>query len=489
MGHNLSNGVIQSNQSLVLQRVTRASSGLYTCQAANMEGTATSSALYLNVKYLPLCAPGQQLVYGSGRQEAVNITCNVEAYPVPTHFKWSFNTSTEMIDLQSTRPDTGRTQSTLSYTPRTHLDFGSLLCWAVNDVGQQRQPCHFHIVPAAVPEPVGGCNVSHNASAQGVVEVGCQAGWGGGLAQTFTLEIRATPGGRVLAQLRDHVEPHFTVKGLAPGTQYSLAVVAHNSQGPSTTTSFTYVTPIDVAEKQTSAAVTKGHLLFVSPILGILLGIAVALVICSVVLFIIFRGRNSGKRTPTHNDKHTKIMYDKAETDMKNSEDGGFTKKDVGPDIILVKPDNKIMAEEKELLQHYITARDASFYINPGSLLNNSMPGIGEEDALLQESHYRPNLMTSTPLRQPFLAPLASCDSLGTTVGRRSPAQSSIASSHCSSSLVSSGSHQGSSSTVALHPNYCTGELSHQDLGRTPLVTPRMTPRVTPRATPSPSIT
>ncbi|CAL4065613.1 unnamed protein product, partial [Meganyctiphanes norvegica] len=37
--HNQSAGVIQINQSLVLQRVTKLFSGIYTCQATNIEGT------------------------------------------------------------------------------------------------------------------------------------------------------------------------------------------------------------------------------------------------------------------------------------------------------------------------------------------------------------------------------------------------------------------------------------------------------------------
>lgn len=48
--HNLSAGVILANQSLVLQRVGRHSSGHYTCAASNALGTATSKPLTLNVK-------------------------------------------------------------------------------------------------------------------------------------------------------------------------------------------------------------------------------------------------------------------------------------------------------------------------------------------------------------------------------------------------------------------------------------------------------
>ena len=40
--------------------------------------------------------------------------------------------------------------STVDYIPRTPLDYGSLLCWASNEVGPQSQPCVFHIIPTSI---------------------------------------------------------------------------------------------------------------------------------------------------------------------------------------------------------------------------------------------------------------------------------------------------------------------------------------------------
>lgn len=48
--HNVSAGIIQSNQSLVLQRLTKTSSGQYTCAASNTHGRSSSNAVQLSVK-------------------------------------------------------------------------------------------------------------------------------------------------------------------------------------------------------------------------------------------------------------------------------------------------------------------------------------------------------------------------------------------------------------------------------------------------------
>uniref|UniRef100_A0A182ND10 Ig-like domain-containing protein n=1 Tax=Anopheles dirus TaxID=7168 RepID=A0A182ND10_9DIPT len=145
---NISQGVIVSKHSLVLQRVTRTTAGNYTCVGFNAEGEGSSPAFELNVMYAPTCAPNQPRVYGVAKQENAEIRCVVDANPPDVEFKWTFNNSAESIDVQASHISRLGTSSIVSYTPMTELDYGTLLCSATNKIGKQRQPCVFHIIAA-----------------------------------------------------------------------------------------------------------------------------------------------------------------------------------------------------------------------------------------------------------------------------------------------------------------------------------------------------
>ena len=46
--------------------------------------------------------------------------------------------------------------SVVRYTPKTEMDFGSLVCWASNEVGLGG-PCVYHLLPIGPPEPPADC--------------------------------------------------------------------------------------------------------------------------------------------------------------------------------------------------------------------------------------------------------------------------------------------------------------------------------------------
>jgi hypothetical protein len=107
--------------------------------------------LYFVLAVAPVCKPGQQKVHGVARQEAVRILCELDANPQDgIHFTWKFNNTAEIIDIPASHFTTDRARSTASYTPMTELDYGTLLCWGRNELGFQKAPCVFHIIPAGM---------------------------------------------------------------------------------------------------------------------------------------------------------------------------------------------------------------------------------------------------------------------------------------------------------------------------------------------------
>lgn len=136
----------------------------------------------------PVCKHNQKLTYGVARNENTEIVCEVDAYPAPDVFKWTFNktgggggVASEMGGnevVQHTRPGEtgtgrgggaggpslsgkhGKLSSVLTYSPTTggmggghggnagDNDYGTVTCRASNTAGQQMEPCVFHVIAA-----------------------------------------------------------------------------------------------------------------------------------------------------------------------------------------------------------------------------------------------------------------------------------------------------------------------------------------------------
>lgn len=54
------------------------------------------------------------------------------------------------------------------------LDYGTLMCWADNAVGQQKEPCVFHIIAAGKPNSPTNCTLM-NQTSDGL-EIDCNEG-------------------------------------------------------------------------------------------------------------------------------------------------------------------------------------------------------------------------------------------------------------------------------------------------------------------------
>ncbi|XP_076348252.1 neural cell adhesion molecule 1-like [Tachypleus tridentatus] len=221
-------GIIVSNQTLVLQKVKKSSRGHYTCTATNTEGQGESNNVFLRVQYTPICDSQQRSVYRTGINEPVQVTCKLKSDPTNVTFSWTFNNSYDNFELFSFT--TQGTTSTATYTPKSKYEFGTLICFGTNNVGTQKTPCRFAVIPAGIPEPVRNCSL-FNQTDHGI-GVECVKGDHGGFTQLFYVEIEELSEQRKIFNMSSS-SPAFYIKNLPPGTTFIFKVYSYNMEGRS----------------------------------------------------------------------------------------------------------------------------------------------------------------------------------------------------------------------------------------------------------------
>ncbi|KAH8294938.1 hypothetical protein KR018_004471 [Drosophila ironensis] len=287
LSHNISQGIIISNHSLVLQGVTRATAGNYSCVGFNAEGEGISAPFPLNILYAPTCAQNQRKVYGIAKQEDAKVMCSVDANPREVEFSWTFNNSAESIDVATNHIMRSGTTSIVTYTPITELDYGTLLCLASNKIGKQRIPCVFHIIAAGRPEKVHNCTVTNISMTS--LTVTCSDGFNGGLPQNFNMELQDSYTQEIKANITS-TSPRFTVSGLSPGSIYRLNIYAFNTKGRSEP-AVVNAAMLRMPEKQLTSEQTnnlRAELLF-SPMVSLTVGLTLAVLVAVLAIILALR--------------------------------------------------------------------------------------------------------------------------------------------------------------------------------------------------------
>lgn len=99
----------------------------------------------------PVCKPNQKYVYGVAKEENAQVVCEVDGFPSPNSFVWLFNHTNKPIpEARYSSADNRKAISVLTFSPQSESDYGILMCSAINTVGQQKEPCVFHIIPAGL---------------------------------------------------------------------------------------------------------------------------------------------------------------------------------------------------------------------------------------------------------------------------------------------------------------------------------------------------
>nr|CAD7393816.1 unnamed protein product [Timema cristinae] len=301
----------------------------------------------------PICRPEQKRVYGVARHENAKVICEVEAFPPPDTFKWSFNNTAETIDVPQARyrsANPTHSQSTLTYTPVTDMDYGTVMCWAANTAGQQREPCVFHIIAAGTTTES--------------LEVECMEAFDGGQPQFFLLEVFDLQTGLLQANVTSKF-PEFTVSGLGAGMVLKMLVYAANSKGKSDPTLLEGFT-LKVAEKQTGTPVPFE----LRPVLGYLIGVVAMLLVVALVIVGALWVRSQHRGGPTR--PQDLALKEKAVLPLRSDVEDLYEMDDKNPDVI---PCNKVQAisKSKKLDSDYQLVADAQ---TPAGLNNQTPPEL-----------------------------------------------------------------------------------------------------------------
>ncbi|XP_030038013.2 LOW QUALITY PROTEIN: neural cell adhesion molecule 2 [Manduca sexta] len=249
-------GIAVEGNRLMLRGLRRHHSTVYRCRARNSEGSALSEPLTLNVLTRPECSAGsvvQQLAGTPGGE--VRARCSVSAPSTrdagPLRFYWTYNGTKDVLPIPASNVTVMGSSSMVIHGLQEDADddLGWLACWASNDIGNQREPCLFRIMPAALPEAPSNCEIENEL-------LQCEPGHDGGLSQQFLLEaleeVRPRSeinhedneistmndqgiSGRGLTEAVYRVrndKPQFSLDALSPG-RYTLLVYAETPRGRS----------------------------------------------------------------------------------------------------------------------------------------------------------------------------------------------------------------------------------------------------------------
>ncbi|KAL0127609.1 hypothetical protein PUN28_003118 [Cardiocondyla obscurior] len=428
--HNTATGTIISNQSLVLQSVTRSRAGIYTCIGNNQEGDGESNPLNLDIKFVPVCQHGQTKVFGVARQETAKIPCELEANPPEVSFTWKFNNTMEAVDIPQAHVTSDRTRSTASYTPMTELDYGTLLCWGSNDQGTQLEPCVYHIVPAGRPDTPHNCSLLNQTTDSIYVE--CIEGFDGGLPQKFTMQVdrdagsgKGGAGGPATIYNQTSKVPIFSVNNLDPGSNYEVSIYSTNAKGRSETVHFR-ATTLNLPERRT--ALTPVMLSLSGPLLGAVVGAAAGLLL---VIFVIVLAVKLRYRPRSQEDSHD----DGGMANLAASGTGGSSPHDKSstlplsadsiesfeknPDIIPHANENSYAELCKSASPRYVLQQQRSETQNTFATTNNGTELTYVELALRGNRRIPPNCyqpVQISNMQRPQLLPMS-------TLTRRQPIQ------------------------------------------------------------------
>ncbi|KAH7967520.1 hypothetical protein HPB49_025351 [Dermacentor silvarum] len=193
--------VLLQEQYLVLRNVTSKFTGSYACHVRSARGEAVSNSLDLRVQ------------------------CECASFP-----------SLSPLESHSVRDlltfTTNGSRSVARYKPAVATEFVSLVCWANNSVGSQKQPCTYFVEPHGAPKALSGCAVVNQAMTWFFVRCSEDDSEDRPVGQEwYLLEVFHADTGAPLGNVSARGRPVFHVDDIPPATECLALAYAVNERG------------------------------------------------------------------------------------------------------------------------------------------------------------------------------------------------------------------------------------------------------------------
>lgn len=356
---NSSKVVLATNTILHIASPDKRHSGNYKCSASNIHGQSVSNSIPITIMYLPVCRNKEHQTYRIGRGERLNLTCDVDAEPEAATFRWSIWAPMRSGPQRSWM--TNRPYSLVQLVPDAEVLGATLMCWGVNIVGVQKEPCNFELVKIGAPERLRNCHII-NQTAQSAA-VMCDAGFAGGEPQVFHVEVYDAES-MVLVENKTSAErPFFLVKDLGESFNLLLLFYSSNSQGRSEWTSLRLTKKIASSERSVYATDNQKEKLgpFLSAVIGIFVGITLLIGLCILGLYVI-RWKYSKKSSKNKERKGSAKRHSTTSHPEKENRDSSkqttaktqtFSRGELQQGVV-----DPSLAEVKHLNQSYLTETD-----------------------------------------------------------------------------------------------------------------------------------
>ncbi|CAH4035815.1 unnamed protein product [Pieris brassicae] len=358
-----SGGVLVSRQSLVLQGVSRQRAGVYVCIARNSLGVGISDPLHLDVKYSPVCTKKDGVALRAARGETMAIKCDVDANPMPSSFRWWFNSST--YTERELTSSNGMSTDAYDYRVNGSSEYGSVQCAGTNSVGRQTEPCMFHILPADRPSAVQSCDISNVTHECFLIE--CNPGYDGGLAQEFMLQVFIVENGALITN-RTGVAAQWRVCNVSGAQSVRVSVYAYNRVGHSEPHTVT-VGLLEHPHRNTGISSVNVQLSAV--LVSVICVVSVLICVGTLATFALYyrhcqsRSGEKPEKAKGRFESTKDLLEDKSEAkDEKHSDT------DPDPDIIPIETKNIAVKETAQPLQYVV--RPMQYHVHPYNIDANT---------------------------------------------------------------------------------------------------------------------